>query len=109
MRKITAAILMAMVPELAAAQGQIVQRPMPQPASVSCHSIAMTVSQRASQGFQVLGARNSCHAIQVLENAYNALDTGRMHCGHGWAQQLSMLETDLLDALDYAGETCGVQ
>jgi len=72
-----------------------------------CRMIAATVTQRASQGFQVLDRQQrSCDALPVLENAYRTLDTGRVQCGHGWARQLAILETDLLNALDYAGETC---
>lgn len=111
MRVFLAASIIATVPSLTLAQGVApYERPAPHsaPQAASCQTIALTISKRAEEGFVVLNSSEVCAAFHSLQNAYSALDSGRMQCGRGWAQQLALLEMDLLDALDYAGESCGV-
>ena len=72
-----------------------------------CSTLTADISRMASSGFQVLNARRFCAAVELLENAYRSFDSGRANCGRRWARSQAMLEMDLLDALDYAGEYCG--
>lgn len=95
------------------AQAQPQTRPQMQIASArhlsgaQCQNMAASLSQMASAGFRALNARQSCAASDMLEKTYRAFDSARMTCGRGWAQAQAGLEMDMLDALDYAGETCG--
>ncbi len=81
-------------------------RPIHIQPALHCERIAANVTQMAAEGFRVLNSQESCAAVPVLENTYRTLDSGRQRCGSGWAQTQTMLEMDLLEALDYAGETC---
>ena len=77
------------------------------PHGAYCTSLSTNISRLASNGFRVLNARQFCAAVQLLESAYQSFDFARMNCGGRWAQAQAILEMDLLDALDYAGEACG--
>ena len=106
---LTATILAVSGQAQAQAQSQIQVASARQHQGSHCQGLSAHLSQMASAGFQALNARQSCAASDLLEKTYRSLDSGRASCGRGWAQSQAGLEMDVLEALDYAGETCGAR
>ena len=105
MHTLSTAVILIVLSTSAVAQ-QPPSRPSPASQRVACEGHSSQIIQMAQRGFQTLGTHKSCSAVPVLESTYRALDTGRAQCGRQWVQKMAMLESDLLDALDYAGEIC---